>query len=146
MKRTLILLSGSLFAATWIMAGVAMAEDRRDVIHPKVSGPDSSVGGSQSERVESEGLSLSKHSPFSGTVEMGKSESASSHNLREAQQALRDRGYNPGPIDGSMGTRTREAIKSFQSASGLETTGTLNDETAQKLGISSWDNGQSNSR
>jgi peptidoglycan hydrolase-like protein with peptidoglycan-binding domain len=34
-----------------------------------------------------------------------------------------------------MGPRTREALKSFQTASGLETTGTLNQETAEKLDV-----------
>src|SRR5205823_69580 len=31
-------------------------------------------------------------------------------NVRTAQQALRDQGYNPGPIDGVMGPRTSAAV------------------------------------
>jgi len=40
-------------------------------------------------------------------------------------------------VDGRIGARTKEAIRSFQSASNLETTGTLDAQTAQQLGIQS---------
>ncbi len=58
-------------------------------------------------------------------------------NVKQAQQALKDKGYDPGPIDGVMGARTKEAIKSFQNASSLQVTGTLDAQTSQQLGISS---------
>jgi peptidoglycan hydrolase-like protein with peptidoglycan-binding domain len=60
-----------------------------------------------------------------------------STNIKEAQQALKDKGYDPGPVDGVMGMKTKEALKSFQSASNLQTTGTLDAQTAEKLGIQS---------
>jgi peptidoglycan hydrolase-like protein with peptidoglycan-binding domain len=58
-------------------------------------------------------------------------------NVKEVQQALKDKGHDPGPIDGVMGAKTKEALKSFQTASNIQATGTLNAETAQKLGVNS---------
>jgi peptidoglycan hydrolase-like protein with peptidoglycan-binding domain len=63
--------------------------------------------------------------------------SSRAENVRAAQQALKDKGYDPGAVDGVMGSRTREAIKNFQTASNLKATGTLNSETREKLGIQS---------
>ncbi len=33
--------------------------------------------------------------------------------VKAAQQALRDKGYDPGPADGMMGPRTRAAVRDF---------------------------------
>ena len=38
--------------------------------------------------------------------------------VRQIQEALRQRGYEPGPVDGLYGARTRKAIEDFQRASG----------------------------
>lgn len=57
------------------------------------------------------GTPLPKDSPFSGTVEMGRANSP--QDVKAAQEALQEKGHNPGPIDGMMGPRTREALKSF---------------------------------
>lgn len=107
----------------------------------------SSQGGSRSERTGESGVPLSKGNPSAGTVEMGKStgddsrasarRSSSMTNVKDVQQALKAKGYDPGAIDGVMGTRTKEAIKSFQSASNIQATGTLDAATAQKLGVQS---------
>lgn len=55
--------------------------------------------------------------------------------VRAAQQALKDRAQDPGPIDGRMGPRTQAALKQFQRAEGLQATGTLDDATKDKLGL-----------
>jgi peptidoglycan hydrolase-like protein with peptidoglycan-binding domain len=52
-----------------------------------------------------------------------------------AQQALKDKGHDPGTIDGKMGPRTRAAVADYQKAEGLKQTGRLDDETRAKLGI-----------
>jgi len=57
----------------------------------------------------------------------------SKQDIRKAQQALMNKGHNPGSVDGVMGPRTREAIKAFQSANGLTETGKLDAQTAEKL-------------
>lgn len=52
-----------------------------------------------------------------------------------AQQALKDKGHDPGTIDGRMGPRTRAAVADYQKAEGLKQTGRLDDETRTKLGM-----------
>ena len=52
-----------------------------------------------------------------------------------AQQALKDKGHDPGTIDGKMGPRTRSAVSDYQKAEGLKQTGRLDDETRAKLGV-----------
>ena len=139
MQRNYFSLAAGILTATAIASGSALAQssgakqqDKREKITPDISSPSTSTGGTQSERTQS-GAPLPEGSPFRGTVEMGRAHSTD--DVKEAQQALRDKGHNPGPIDGMMGPRTREALKSFQSASGLESTGTLNPATAEKLGV-----------
>jgi peptidoglycan hydrolase-like protein with peptidoglycan-binding domain len=53
--------------------------------------------------------------------------------VSRAQEELRELGYNPGPIDGIMGPRTRQALRQYQRDYNLSATGTLNTATRQKL-------------
>ena len=46
---------------------------------------------------------------------------------------LKEKGYDPGPIDGIHGPRTEAALRDFQKAEGLEVTGDMNEETRQRL-------------
>ncbi len=55
--------------------------------------------------------------------------------VREAQEALRDLGYAPGPLDGVLGPRTRTALMRYQHAEGLPATGRLDTETMVRLDI-----------
>lgn len=55
--------------------------------------------------------------------------------IRAAQRALKDKGQDPGPIDGTMGPRTQAALRQYQQAEGLQATGMLDDATKDKLGI-----------
>ena len=52
-----------------------------------------------------------------------------------AQQALKDKGHDPGTIDGRMGPRTRGALSDYQKAEGLTVTGRLDGDTRAKLGM-----------
>jgi peptidoglycan hydrolase-like protein with peptidoglycan-binding domain len=156
MKRKNLSTAAAIFAAASIASGTAVAQtsgtkEKAETIRPDISAPGSSTGGTQSQRTQS-GTPLPKGSPFSGTVDMGHANSV--QDVKAAQQALQDKGHNPGAIDGMMGPRTREALKSFQTASGLQTTGTLNEATAEKLGVdlgpskgsNNMDSGKSSSR
>lgn len=51
------------------------------------------------------------------------------------QQALKDKGFDPGPLDGIAGPRTASALKAYQKSQNLAMTGTMNDDTAAKLGV-----------
>jgi len=57
------------------------------------------------------------------------------NNIKKVQEALRDKGYDPGPIDGVMGSQTRKAISQYQKSENLPVTGHLDGETAGKLGV-----------
>ena len=165
MKQNPLLITGSVLVAAWMTTGTAMAQSgttdsgrsssgsaqSSKEIHPS---PNASKGASKSERADETGTPLPKGSPYSGTVDTGNSGSNAagsqgasgssgamsargSTNIKEAQQALKDKGYDPGPVDGVMGMKTKEALKSFQSASNLKATGSIDAQTAEKLGIQS---------
>jgi hypothetical protein len=55
--------------------------------------------------------------------------------VKRIQEALKDKGYDPGEIDGAMGPRTSAALREFQQAEGLRVTGRLDSDTRSKLGI-----------
>ena len=56
--------------------------------------------------------------------------------VRSVQQALNDRGYNAGSVDGQWGPTTEDAVRRFQQASGLPQTGELERSTLAALGVS----------
>ena len=55
------------------------------------------------------------------------------NDVQFVQQKLFDLGYNPGPVDGIMGAKTRKAIKKYQSEEGLEPNGQIDAQTLQYL-------------
>ncbi len=60
--------------------------------------------------------------------------SAKPKSVKEIQQALASAGYEPGPVDGKMGRKTREAIRRFQKDAGLKADGVVGSATWGKLG------------
>lgn len=52
---------------------------------------------------------------------------------RDIQLALRSAGFDPGSSDGRMGPRTRQAVRDFQVANGLEADGKVGAKTWAKL-------------
>ena len=62
--------------------------------------------------------------------------SATDHNnIKKVQKTLRDKGYDPGPIDGVMGPQTRKALRQYQKSENLPVTGHLDTQTAGRLGV-----------
>lgn len=57
----------------------------------------------------------------------------SSEDIRHAQTALKDKGHNPGPIDGIHGPRTSAALRNYQKAENIKVTGRLDDDTRTHL-------------
>ena len=53
--------------------------------------------------------------------------------IRAVQRALARLGYDPGPFDGTIGPRTRAAIRAFQAASGLAADGKLTPELEREI-------------
>jgi peptidoglycan hydrolase-like protein with peptidoglycan-binding domain len=55
--------------------------------------------------------------------------------VKAAQQALTERGYDPGPADGSLGPRTQAAVSKFQADEKIDQTGQLDTNTLEKLNV-----------
>ena len=55
--------------------------------------------------------------------------------IQRLQQALKGEGYNPGPIDGVLGSETLSATNAYQKANNLAS-GQLTIDTLKKLGVS----------
>ena len=134
MKSKAVLISG--LVAAWMSSSTVQAQSsgtKGETIHPPLTGPAGSTGGSKSERGTGN-VPLPEGSPMSGTVEMGKS-GGTADSIMAVQKALKEKGFDPGPIDGKMNSRTQAALKSFQSANNLQATGVLDSESASKLGV-----------
>jgi peptidoglycan hydrolase-like protein with peptidoglycan-binding domain len=84
--------------------------------------------------------SQSGESSTGGTTMKGdttmKGEQMSSAQITQLQQALKDKGHDPGAVDGVMSSQTQQAIRAFQQANGLQATGTVDAQTAAALGVS----------
>lgn len=61
--------------------------------------------------------------------------SPGSPHVMPMQQALKDKGFDPGPIDGTLGPRTTAALKEYQKSENLTITGKMDRDTAAKLGV-----------
>jgi hypothetical protein len=103
---------------------------------------DTSVGGSQSKRAgDSDTPTTQGRFGDSSTADQGSRSVSQGHgvsgqqDIRQAQEALKNQGHDPGPIDGVMGPQTRQALRAFQSSNGLKQTGMLDAQTKQKLNI-----------
>jgi Putative peptidoglycan binding domain len=53
--------------------------------------------------------------------------------IRQAQERLKDAGFNPGPPDGQLGSQTKEALREYQKSHGLPQTGQLDEPTRELL-------------
>jgi peptidoglycan hydrolase-like protein with peptidoglycan-binding domain len=59
----------------------------------------------------------------------------SGDDIKKAKEALKAKGLNPGPIDGTLDSKTQQALRDFQKANKLPVTGVLDAQTAEKLGV-----------
>jgi hypothetical protein len=55
--------------------------------------------------------------------------------IRRAQNALRAKGFDPGPLNGVVGAKTKIAIQKFQDRFGIKATGTIDNQTLFALGV-----------
>ena len=63
----------------------------------------------------------------------GESNATKPARVMAMQQALKDKGYEPGPIDGVMGRKTASALKKYQQTENLSVTGQMDAQTVAKL-------------
>ena len=76
-------------------------------------------------------MKSSKDSKSGGGMARG----GNAEQVKAVQQALKDKGVDPGPVDGRMGPKTSSALREFQKKEGLKASGHLDAETATKLGV-----------
>ncbi|HET9044869.1 MAG TPA: peptidoglycan-binding domain-containing protein, partial [Burkholderiales bacterium] len=109
-------------SAAFVLAAPAFAADdaRRDQ-----RSQDSMSNPSHGDAVRGAGMSQS------GTSGQTQSSAA----VREAQQALQQKGFDVGPIDGVMGPKTSAALREFQQAEGLKSSGRLDQQTLSALNV-----------
>lgn len=90
---------------------------------------DKSIGSSQSGGSESttqtlpssQSRSRGLRDTSSGQEARSASQGIGQQDVRQAQEALKNQGHDPGPVDGIMGSQTRQALRAFQSKNGLKT-------------------------
>lgn len=59
----------------------------------------------------------------------------SSGTVKNVQQALKDKGFDPGPVDGVNGHGTRSALKKYQTQQHLTADGRIGPKTLDSLGV-----------
>ena len=114
------------------------------------SGGSSGSAGSGSSQTEQGSPSSSSQTKSSDTGKMKSSKGMESgaessakgsqgqwakEDIKKVQEALKEKGQDPGPADGVLGAQTQKALRAFQSANGLKSTGRLDAETAKALGV-----------
>ncbi len=72
---------------------------------------------------------------YAGPIYTSSAELTPHQIVANVQVALRDWGYNPGPVDGILGPETRAAIAAFQTNEGLLVTSAIDRPTLQTLGL-----------
>ena len=55
--------------------------------------------------------------------------------VKQAQQALKEKGIDAGPVDGQWGPLTQQGVKQFQQQNQIQATGQLDQQTLASLGI-----------
>ena len=117
-----VLVSTLAFAQGTTPSGDQKAPDKSE--QPK-SDSGTSAAPSTSDTMKS-GAADTDKADKSGAMKAGKA---------AAQQALKDKGHDPGSVDGVMGPKTQAALKDFQKSQGIQDTGRLDAETMSKLGV-----------
>jgi len=114
-------------AGVGAVAGATTTPDQVNLGRPVWNDPEVRVPG-----VSNRGGSSSASRSSGG----GSSMAASSGNTREIQQALSQRGYDVGQVDGVYGPQTRRAISQFQRDNNMNVTGRPNSQLASALNVS----------
>jgi len=107
---------------------------------------DQSTQAKQEPQGSNLGNSASNHG--SGSAKMDNGNAANSwsqgsmaneeHNpqlVRSAQQALKQKGYDVGTVDGQLGPNTESALRQFQQSQGITQSGNLDQQTLSALGV-----------
>lgn len=129
-NRMQVVLGGSL-AALLAVASTALAESTKEARVEKE--------GSAREHGLQSHTDANRESTSTDRQDLPAMMNGSQQQAKELQQALKERGFYTGRVDGIVGERTREALRQFQVQQGLSTEHGMNDATARALGMSAWE-------
>jgi peptidoglycan hydrolase-like protein with peptidoglycan-binding domain len=79
-------------------------------------------------------LAQAQTSTASAQLDMDAVPSLTAEGIRQVQQALAKKGFDPGPIDGVLGPLTEQALRKFQDHYGIKVTGLIDNQTLYALG------------
>jgi len=123
----------ALLVVSAMLAGSAYAQT------PPSSGPtkskDTPGAATKSDATKSDSMKSSSKSDTSSTKGHDGMAAGQQEQVKAAQQALKDKGHDPGAVDGVMGPKTQAALRDFQGKEGLKATGRLDRDTMSKLGV-----------
>jgi len=118
---------------------VSTLEAKIDSVEQRQSAVESQTGASRESvgylkgKVDSRGTSTVVVSGGQGNSGYQSSSGKTSLTHKDIQSALKHAGFYNGPIDGKIGSGTKNAIKKFQKANGLKATGKVNSQTKRLL-------------
>lgn len=67
-------------------------------------------------------------------LDVSKVPTLSRDGVRRVQQVLKDKGFDPGPVNGVPGTRMKDAVSAFQTRYGINANGDVDNQTLLALG------------
>lgn len=146
MKQALIRFSLLPILATFVISGCATTRPKR----VDAQDPNAQINALQSElmakdqQIQDLQYQLNNAQapvPSTNFTSGSSSDSSDKYNLlrvsgvsgMDVQKALRRAGFDPGPIDGRLGKKTRSAIKAFQKQQGLTADGIIGEKTWSSL-------------
>ena len=125
MRKNRVIISGMVFSALTLSPVVGWSQSS-----PGTSGP-STEQNQQRPRPPASSARSSTDSMGSASM----NGQWSREDVRSVQEALKGKGHNPGPVDGVIGPRTQQALRAFQRAQNIQTSGQLDNSTASALGV-----------
>ena len=94
---------------------------------------DPPTGGSQRSGAGESGMSGTEGSGMQSGRAAG--QHLSKDKVKAIQEALKNKGFDPGGADGVIGQKTNQAIREFQKSNNLPVTGRIDEKTASALGV-----------
>ena len=132
-----LMLAGSAFAQATTGSPATGAETKGEQSKDSMQKPDSAgqMPRTTDSMKSSDAMKSDTMKSSASRGRKGSMASAGDEKVKAAQQALKDKGHDPGSVDGRMGPKTQAALRDFQKAQGMQATGRLDAKTMQSLGI-----------
>ena len=120
---------------TWTIAG-ALLMAGTIMTAPALAQTTSPSGAESKDKAKSDTMKSDTSKTEGGAAKAGgRAAGGAKEQVRAVQQALKDKGHDPGQVDGVMGPKTQAALRDFQSKEGIKASGRLDSETMSKLGV-----------